>query len=468
MRIDNTIFNTLAVNFGISELSKYQNFNLSRTPENLSMQRLALKKWQEMKTEFNRRKLFSRDELSAWQLKQVSWLVDFAFMNVPFYQNLYSNVGYEIGAIRSWLDFEKLPIIDKDLLLKQDPGNLLSPGTDYSSSPGIRTSGSSGNFLTVILNNSRIYWDYLERLRMYELMFGNELLPEQWIYSLDNSKWWLSSLDGNHPTYFVKTNADLKIVKAHIIKLKPKIVSGVAHTIIDLLKNFGPELSPYVQQFSTHSEASSFKVRRDFELELGVCVKDEYSSEELGLIAYECSENRYHLIEDSVYVEVDKSKREIIGTELWNTGMPTIRYRQGDLSTISGDSECACGCNFRLLDDFFGRADQSLWSTEKGWINPMKIVELADLFLSCEGVAIENFRVRQKSKKLVVIEFFSKSPTENTYKNLAKFKNELSKLIGSSMTIFIDEKKKFAEHKNHKRQTVFNDVFSELRNRETQ
>src|SRR6185312_10939233 len=55
----------------------------------------------------------SRVELMDSSLRRLSSLVDFAFQNNEYYRDLYLKAGYRVGGIRSFADFESLPVIDK-------------------------------------------------------------------------------------------------------------------------------------------------------------------------------------------------------------------------------------------------------------------------------------------------------------------------------------------------------------------
>jgi phenylacetate-coenzyme A ligase PaaK-like adenylate-forming protein len=54
------------------------------------------------------------DQVDKWQLKKVGDMVDYAFSHVPGYNKKYKSVGYELGSIRSWSDFEHLPFLSKE------------------------------------------------------------------------------------------------------------------------------------------------------------------------------------------------------------------------------------------------------------------------------------------------------------------------------------------------------------------
>lgn len=54
----------------------------------------------------------SIDGIERLSLKRLTDLVAFAWANVPFYRKLWSSVGITPENIRSFVDFERLPMIE--------------------------------------------------------------------------------------------------------------------------------------------------------------------------------------------------------------------------------------------------------------------------------------------------------------------------------------------------------------------
>ena len=97
-------------------------------------------------------------------------------------------------------------------------------------------------------------------------------------------------------------------------------------------------------------------------------VIDVYGSEEAGCLAWECPTCAgYHVAADMLVVEVLKDGRpalpgeqgEVVITNLWSRAMPFIRYRQGDMVTVSTDAP-RCGCRFPLISRIEGRMEDYL------------------------------------------------------------------------------------------------------------
>lgn len=93
-------------------------------------------------------------------------------------------------------------------------------------------------------------------------------------------------------------------------------------------------------------------------------VFETYGSREFMLIGAECAEHRgLHLTMEQLLVEIvadDGSPTpagevgDVVITDLTNTGMPFIRYRNGDRA-VAGDALCPCGRGLPLLRAVAGR-----------------------------------------------------------------------------------------------------------------
>jgi phenylacetate-CoA ligase len=107
--------------------------------------------------------------------------------------------------------------------------------------------------------------------------------------------------------------------------------------------------------------------------EVKVC--DVYSMVEMGLLAFECrQQNGLHGFEDAyIYEIIDPETEEplpageegeLVITHLQREGMPLIRYRTGDITTVD-DSPCPCGRTHLRLKGIKGRYSQRLKIAEK-------------------------------------------------------------------------------------------------------
>lgn len=88
---------------------------------------------------------------------------------------------------------------------------------------------------------------------------------------------------------------------------------------------------------------------------------NEYGCSEVGIIAFQCTHGRMHVMAHNVLVEVVNNGRtvvdeegEIVVTELNATTMPFLRYRMNDRGKLLSE-RCSCGLPLPLVDVSAGR-----------------------------------------------------------------------------------------------------------------
>ena len=162
---------------------------------------------------------------------------------------------------------------------------------------------------------------------------------------------------------------------------------------------------------------------------------NNYGSREFMSIASECSHRKgLHINAENLFVETEfpSSKRpsEFLITDLHNYGMPFIRYRIGDLGSLSDDL-CPCGRGLPLLRSIEGRVLEVL-RTRSGRVVP------GELFphVFKEIPEIREFQVRQNSLEEIVILLVLSRPLGVASRNPA-IVSETSKAFGQDIKISI-------------------------------
>lgn len=392
--------------FGIADIIQHLHPPCWTIPESLRAQNRLSAKWRKDRAVLHARTRLSPEEIDAFQLERIALIVDLAFASNPFYHQLYKSVGYRSGDITNWDAYFSLPSISKEDIIGNfgsfTSGRLLPPENCYRS----RTSGSSGQILTIMKDEAENDQYKLMCLRLYEQMLGRERYPEEWSYEIYFAPPRHTSLNGAFPTFTVSQDCPPEAVVSHILKLKPKILSGFASYFLRMAA-LSIDLDGHgIAAISTHSEGSTRAERKKISSYFGVPVFDDYSSEELDLIATECQAGHYHLVEDNVRVDVlnpdNDGVGEIIATSLVGMYMPFIRYRQGDIIRLSKkEKNCTCGNNFRNLDALMGRTDQLLKSRFGRNIAADRVMGLIDRTLIPSHSQIAEFRVEQRDLGLI-------------------------------------------------------------------
>ncbi len=398
--------------------------------------------------------------IKEWQLKRISYIVDYAYENIPLYRKKYDAVGYKKGSIKTWKDFEKLPILTKDELISGFPDDIAKNIEDFNIST--RSSGSSGKFVTLAVSQEAVYIDTIQGIRQYYLQSGGTYNPKDIVLFIYTCPWWITEINGLYKSEFLPTTTKIEEAIKKIKQLKPKIISTYP-TYLEKISSKGIDLGKYgVKTVIVHSEQSSRSFRNKLEKELNVKIVDEYSSEELTRIALECPYHKYHLEEDACYVEVvdPKTLKKVkygepgilVGTNLLNTSTPIIRYNQGDLVIIDKSIKCSCKNNCRTIKKIQGRFMDSIRINDKDYIPASSFMDIAYNWYLEFGIPIHGLRyqfIQYKMNELVL--YLIKGPFEL---DLKKIKKSIYLLIPKSMNLEIKIVKKFPEIKGHKYRPV--------------
>ena len=399
-----------------------------------------------MKVNFDKIKTFpynSYDNIQEWQLKRISEIVDYAYENIPLYHKKYSKIGYKKGMIKTWKDFEKLPIIYKEELIEGFPNEIAKNIEDFNLST--RSSGTSGKFLTLSLTIDAIYIDTIQGVRQFLLQNSNNYFPEDVILFIYTVPWWIKNINGKYRQEFLPTTATVDEVIKKIEEVRPKIISTYP-TYLTKMANHKINLKEYgVELVVVHSEQSTRQSRDMLEKALNVKVLDEYSSEELTRIALECPEHIYHLEEDACYIEIVDSKTKetlnygetgiVVGTNLLNTSTPLIRYYQGDLAKIEKPVKCKCGNNCRVLKNLYGRYMDSIITKDDEIIPASAFMDMAYNWFFTMSIPIHGLRYQFVQHDKESIELYLIKGKYNI--DLQKIKESMYLLVPRSMKVDI-------------------------------
>jgi phenylacetate-CoA ligase len=243
-----------------------------------------------------------REDIQKYQIDQLGKLVDHAFKNIPLCRKKFKNVGFELGDIKSFKDFEQLPFLYKDELIEAFPYDVVKNITDFKYST--RSSGSSGKFVTIAIDLNAIYTDTLQGIRQLVQQSDCDYKKDKVALFIYTCPWWIQDINGEYTLDYLPTTTSPIEALNHIRKTRPSIISTYP-TYMQSLCELEINLSDFgVNYIIVHSEQSNKKSRTDMGKMLGVQVRDEYSSEELTRIALECKYGNYHLEEDACYIEI--------------------------------------------------------------------------------------------------------------------------------------------------------------------
>lgn len=408
---------------------------------------------------------FDRRAMLDWQFETLRRIVDNAVRYIPFYRRKYGAEGFCVGDLTSWNDYDQLPVLTKDELIEasEEVRDLFvsQGGVRHES----RTSGSSGRILTLFQDEATNNQHLLYYRRFFETVAG----PRDGSFGPDLYQIYLcpertTSIGDGFTVRTVSLDAGETEVLEDIRTCRPRILWGFASYFLRLRRTFGNGLRELgIQAVITNSEASSRLERRLLSEAFGCPVYDEYSSEELYLIATERLCEQYHLVEDSVRVDVidpdESGVGRLCGTSLVDAGFPMIRYEQGDVGRITEFSEqrgCECGSHARILDRFQGRADQHLVLTGGGVLEGDRLMLLYDENLLPARAGLRAFRIIQEqagSATLVAVAESSKAVSA-----WEKFRSDIERMTEGRLMMQVEWVDQLPHIPGTKRRLVFSSV----------
>ena len=359
---------------------------------------------------FSLRPYQSPGAIERYQLQRIQKLVKHAEAAVPLYREKFRRAGVTAKDLRSLRDFEHFPTTTKAEVLAAYPDGCLARGLDLGRCLLSKSSGSTGTVLDVVHRADPVAVQGLAMNRLLSL-YGPYLPWDRFVY-VYTAPYPAASLFGAWPMVFVPTLAKTRDIAAKLIELKPALLACYPSHLRAIADELGPERARALglRAISVSSEASTARERRSLGRIFGCGVFDEYSTEELTRVAAQCRYGTYHLFEDVTYLEIlDASGAptsgvgDVVGTYLHNDAMPFIRYRQGDLASVSHRA-CACGIRFRAIDALVGRELSSFQLPSGRVLTSGYLLDASYSFLFDVGADIAAFTITQETRERVVIE----------------------------------------------------------------
>lgn len=328
------------------------------------------------------------DDLRGMQEERLQRLIRHSYETVPYYRRSMEERKLTPGDIRTLEDLPKLPLLTRDIILREG-SQLLS--TKYSHEDLIHghTSGTSGSPLSFywdrgmcIFSNAvdwrQKLWAGLERSTWYGVLLGRKIVslerrrPPFWQPNYLHKQLWLSSFHMSDETLDSYIE-EMRRRRVQALEGYPSACYLMARHLVR--KNKALPLRCVLTSSETLHSIQRETIERAFQCR----VFDFYGQGERVVFATEC--NRHdglHLNSEYGITEFVDEKGEgvsagshgyIVGTSLHNFGMPFIRYRTTDISRPRADS-CGCGRGLPLMHAVTTKAEDVVITPEGRYIPP--------------------------------------------------------------------------------------------------
>jgi phenylacetate-CoA ligase len=319
-----------------------------------------------------------REALAQLQLERLEATLTRVYRTLPFYQQRFDAAGVDPDGVRSVEDLRRLPFTVKDDLRKNYPYGLFAvPLRDV-----VRLHASSGTtgLATVVgytRNDLRHWADAVARVMVAGGVTKDDVVQVAFHYGLFTGGFGLhqgAELLGASviPMSSGHTRQQLRIMQDYRSTALVCTPSYAMHLADELLEQRIPRSALSLRVGLFGGEPWSDAMRRQLEEKLQLTATDNYGLSELmgPGVAGECLERRgLHLAEDHFLVELVNPETgapsragevgELVLTTLTKEAFPLLRYRTGDLTTLTAE-RCACGRTLARMGRVVGRTDDLL------------------------------------------------------------------------------------------------------------
>ena len=319
----------------------------------------------------------SRDELANLQSKRLVKTVNRVYHNVEYYRKKMQEAGVEPGDINGIEDIYKLPYTTKNDLRDTYPfGLFASPMSDI-----VRTHASSGTTgkATVVGYTRRdieIWSECVTRALTQAGITKDDIIQVAYGYGL---------FTGGLGAHYGAENLGATVVPMStgntnklVTMMKDFDVTAIACTpsyllhIAETLEESGDIPNIKLKAAICGAEPWTENMRIQIENKLHINAYDIYGlSEIMGPgVACDCQFHKgLHVYEDHFLPEIidpntlqpiaEGETGELVFTTLTKEGLPLLRYRTKDLTSINY-SKCECGRTLARISRFKGRSDDML------------------------------------------------------------------------------------------------------------
>ena len=372
--------------------------------------------------------------IKTYQFNRIKQLLEIAYYHTSFYRRKYSAAGIHPNDIKNWEDFKCLPTVTKDELRAYN-NDFVDNRKAFEKLILSRSSGSTGKFINIYFDAQAFITQEMQVIRMLkELNLKYSPLDKELL--VYTSEYPFSSIGGFYKVNYVHNLIPAGQILAKILQLRPAVISiypSILREIIDLYNADYHDIG--IKVIITNSEHSTQSERDHFANLFGCSVFDEFSSEELLSIAYQCVEKQYHITQDCSYIELLSTKAdvevklgeqgEIVGTCLINFITPIIRYRQGDLAIFS-TTLCTCGKTTPVLQTIAGRKNSSFKRHDGTEIPSGRILDWTYSLVLSLRLGIREFQVTQMTLTDIEVKLATNDNYEaefDNYKVIDSFKH---------------------------------------------
>lgn len=320
----------------------------------------------------------SREEMKKLQLERLQAVVKYAYENVPYYKKRFDEEGVKPEDIKTMEDIQKLPFTTKDDLRAAYPfGMFAVPQKEIVE---VHTSSGTTGKPTVSGYTRKDLENWSEVMARGLTMFGvdeDDVIQNTHGYGL---------FTGGFGVHYgaQKIGATVIPISTGQTRRQIEIMKDFQTSVLIVTPSYGLYLAEVAEEEGVNLENLNLKsigfgaemwteeMRQELQKRFNAPAYNIYGLTEImgPGIALECpAQDGLHIMEDHFYPEIidsetqevleDGEKGELVLTNLTREGMPIIRFRTKDVTSLSREP-CSCGRTMVKMSRITGRTDDML------------------------------------------------------------------------------------------------------------
>jgi len=362
-----------------------------------------------LRRELERSQWWSADELNVHRVRRLREFLIHAGKHVPYYRGLFGRIGFDPLKLTSLQDIAGIPLLDKQTI-RANIDVLRSEGA--SSLTPFNTGGSTGEPLTFYLTRERVSHDVAAKwraTRWWDVDIGD---PEAVIWGSPIELGGQDRIKAVRDRLlrtrlfpaFNMSAASMDAFLGGIRRMRPRMLFGYPSALALLARHADERGVPMndlgIRVAFVTGERLDPEQRETISRIFGCPVANGYGGRDAGFIAHECPSGGMHLSAEDIIVEViDEGGKpqppgtagELVVTHLCTGDFPFLRYRTGDIGTLSTET-CACGRTLPLLSEVQGRSTDFVVAADGTLMHGLALIYVVR---GQEGVS--RFRIIQES-----------------------------------------------------------------------
>lgn len=396
--------------------------------------------FQRLYSSLRQNEYLSRDELLHIQFSRLQAVCKAASLSVRYYRSLFQEVGFNPDDFTMEQYSRLIPILTKDDVRRL--GNRLVSEAPAKGSSWATTSGTTGKSLSFLQSPEHIaaqwatWWRHRARVGLrlsdsYANFGGRQIVSS----SSTELPVWRRNLPMRQTYFSVShlTDMNLPAVCRYLSSRRFDYISGYPSALSFvssfMLRN-GIRMKWSPRAVVTGSEGLLAEQRSLIQKAMLAPVSEQYGLCEGCANISECELGSYHVDMDFSFVELipfgppEMKMARIVGSNLYNTSMPLLRYDTGDIA-ISSSKDCPCGRTMPTVRSIDGRREDVIHTPDGRHVGRLSVA-----FKSSRN--IHEAQVEQLSKESVLVRIVKLSdygPKDESILE-AKLRDHLGPVIG--------------------------------------